>query len=443
MINFLLSLLFIANAGLPPTTSKVTGDTNNITTFNFQFPNFTGTHTGTTIALGTNSIAGGGTGQVTKGAAFDALSPMTTKGDVIAFSTTGVRVAVGSDGQVLTADSASTPGVKWAAIPSAATQLNEFKNGGFKSSVAASAFTINLTQADGSTNPGAGASAVLIGFRSATGSSGAYNERSVTGALSVVVPSGATLGQVSAVNQYVWIYALDDAGTVDLCVSGVDVFMDGTLNASTQISAGATSGTVLYCTSTHAGSLPTRLIGRALVNEATAGTWASNTTELAILPVLVKTTTAETTATLAAPTAATPPTFGTTTTDRSICARDGQFEECRFEVVQTVGGTTGTGDYRWAVPSCTIDSNFVTFFTASSSALTNKVGDCHLNNGGNTSLSGQVSVYDSTHVRCLSSSTSSSSTFNSQSSTAFPLNVAIQITFNFRVPCLGWSTYGP
>lgn len=397
-----------------------------------------GTWTGTTIA-----IANGGTGQTAKAAAFDALSPMTTKGDIIAYSTTGARVAIGTDGQVLTADSASTPGLKWAAIPSAASQSNEFKNGGFTTSIAASAFTIRLKQSDGSTDPSTGASAVLIGFRSATGSSGGYNERSVTAALSVVVPSGATLGQTSAVNQYVWIYALDDAGTVDLCVSGVDVFLDGTLNAATQISSGATSGSVLYCTSTHSGSLPTRLIGRALVNEAAAGTWASNTTELTPTPQLVKTTTAETTATLSAPTAGTPPTYGTTTTNRTICHREGQYEECRYELVQTVGGTTGTGDYRWAVPNCTIDSAFVTFFTASSSALTNKVGDCHMNNGTNTSLSGQVSVYDSTHVRCLSSSTSSSSTFNSQSSTAFPLNVAMQMTFTLKVPCVGWSNYGP
>lgn len=55
----------IALAGFPPTTSKVSGDTSNITTFNYQFPNFTGTHTGTTVSLGVNSVLGGGTGQTT------------------------------------------------------------------------------------------------------------------------------------------------------------------------------------------------------------------------------------------------------------------------------------------------------------------------------------------------------------------------------------------
>lgn len=58
---FLTILSLSVWAGLPPTTSKVIGDAANKTTFNFQFPNFTGTHTGTTIALGVNNIAGGGT----------------------------------------------------------------------------------------------------------------------------------------------------------------------------------------------------------------------------------------------------------------------------------------------------------------------------------------------------------------------------------------------
>jgi hypothetical protein len=44
-------------------------------------------------------------------------STVTTKGDLLAAtaSATVARLGVGSDGQILTADSASTPGVKWAA----------------------------------------------------------------------------------------------------------------------------------------------------------------------------------------------------------------------------------------------------------------------------------------------------------------------------------------
>lgn len=64
---------------------------------------------------GTVAIANGGTGQTSQTAAFDALSPTTTKGDLIVYNgTDNVRQAVGADNYVLTADSAQATGVKWA-----------------------------------------------------------------------------------------------------------------------------------------------------------------------------------------------------------------------------------------------------------------------------------------------------------------------------------------
>lgn len=62
------------------------------------------------------SILDGGTGASTALAGFDNLSPLTTKGDVIAYSTTNARLPVGTNGQVLTADSVEVLGMKWVSV---------------------------------------------------------------------------------------------------------------------------------------------------------------------------------------------------------------------------------------------------------------------------------------------------------------------------------------
>lgn len=70
-----------------------------------------------TGVTGTLPIVNGGTGQTSQTNAFDALAPTTTKGDLIVSNgTDNVRVAVGgTNGHVLTVDSAESTGVKWAA----------------------------------------------------------------------------------------------------------------------------------------------------------------------------------------------------------------------------------------------------------------------------------------------------------------------------------------
>jgi len=86
------------------------------------------TTSGTLTLGGTLAIANGGTGQTAKAAAFNALSPNTTKGDITVYSTTNVRQAVGTNGQVLIADSAQATGVRWANADSIAGQTIRFLN---------------------------------------------------------------------------------------------------------------------------------------------------------------------------------------------------------------------------------------------------------------------------------------------------------------------------
>jgi len=53
------------------------------------------------------------------------VSPLTTKGDVYTFDTGNARLPVGTNGQVLTADSTQTQGIKWAAAATGALILLE------------------------------------------------------------------------------------------------------------------------------------------------------------------------------------------------------------------------------------------------------------------------------------------------------------------------------
>lgn len=60
------------------------------------------------------AVAKGGTGATTKTVGFDNLSPLTTKGDLIAFNgSNNIRIGVGADGQFLAAASGQASGLQW------------------------------------------------------------------------------------------------------------------------------------------------------------------------------------------------------------------------------------------------------------------------------------------------------------------------------------------
>jgi hypothetical protein len=89
---------------------------------------WSGINPGQTIA-----IADGGTGQTTQTAAFDALAPTTTAGDIIVHNgTDNVRQGIGSDGQVLVADNTQPNKLKWATLQQGAKNYityGTFENG--------------------------------------------------------------------------------------------------------------------------------------------------------------------------------------------------------------------------------------------------------------------------------------------------------------------------
>jgi hypothetical protein len=147
-------------------------------------------------------------------------------------------------------------------IPKADLYPQSFQIGG---TVAANALTATLQPTP-------------ITFRSATVSSGAINNRIVATALSLTVPSGATLGTINAIQSRLVLLAIDNSGTVELAIvniSGGNQLDETNLISTTAISAGSTAANVIYSTTART-SVPYRVVGFIESTQATAGTWATS-----------------------------------------------------------------------------------------------------------------------------------------------------------------------
>lgn len=149
---------------------------------------------------------------------------------------------------------------------------------GLAFSVAASAMTISLKTAAAA--DGTAAAPAPIPFRSATASSGARNVRHVTAALSMVVSSGSTLGCVSATDTWLFVYAMDNSGTVELAVCRTYQGKHLIGSTTAEGAAGtADSGVIIYST-TARSNVPMTLVGAVKTNQTTAGTWAAVPTDV-------------------------------------------------------------------------------------------------------------------------------------------------------------------
>lgn len=122
------------------------------------------TTSGTITISGTLALANGGTGQTSKTAAFDALSPTTTKGDLIVYNgTDNIRVAAGTNDQVLIADSTQASGVKWGSPPASAPSLQ---------TTGVVLLESDFCEASSNSNLGAGQGGTIGPFRWYNGSGG-------------------------------------------------------------------------------------------------------------------------------------------------------------------------------------------------------------------------------------------------------------------------------
>jgi hypothetical protein len=199
-------------------------------------------------------------------------------------TTTLTKLSPGTSGKFLRSNgSGSAP--SYESVSGAATNESELlENLSLAASVASNALTISLKDQAGS-DP-SGSSQIRIGFRNSIAATGTYNIRSVSSSLSVTVSSGSTLGFTAGFNEYVYIYAIDNSGTVELAVVGGAHLMDeGSLVSSTAEggAGGADTRYTLYSTTART-NVPIRLIGRMKFNLSTAGTWDSIPSEISIAP---------------------------------------------------------------------------------------------------------------------------------------------------------------
>ena len=229
-------------AGLSATLAVGSGGTG-VTTFTAANNALYSTSAGA-LTAGTLPVAAGGTGVTTFTAANNAL--YSTSAGALTAGT--LPVAAGGTGGTVGGVQPIQP---------------------ITASVATSALTVTL-------NP------TILNFRNTPLTSGTINTRTVATAISVVVPSTATLGTVSAQQSRLVLLALDNAGTVELAVvniAGGTNLDETTLISTTAISAAATAANVIYSTTART-SLPFRVVGYIESTQATAGTWATAPTTI-------------------------------------------------------------------------------------------------------------------------------------------------------------------
>lgn len=131
-------------------------------------------------------------------------------------------------------------------------------------SVAASALTITL-------NP------TILDFRSSTLTSGTVTTVVVPAAISLTIPSGATIGTVNNVQSRIMVLAINNAGTVELAavnISGGSSLNETTLITTVTNASGGNSATAYYST-TARSNVAYRVVGYVESTQATAGTWAT------------------------------------------------------------------------------------------------------------------------------------------------------------------------
>jgi hypothetical protein len=218
--------------------------------------NTTGTAANVT---GTVAILNGGTGQTTAGAAFNALSPITTTGDLILGTgvNTASRLPIGANGYLLTSDGTTA---SWVQAPAGGvTTFSAGTTGLTPSSATGGAVTLAGTLA--LANGGSGQTSAQLGMNAFAGAvtSGSYLRGNGTN----VVMNTIQVADVPTLNQNTTGTASNVTGTVAIA------------NGGTNSTALATAGGSAYGTGTAYAFTAAGTAGQVLTSAgASAPVWS-------------------------------------------------------------------------------------------------------------------------------------------------------------------------
>lgn len=206
----------------------------------------------------------GGTGETTSTNAFDALSPTTTKGDLIVNNgTDNIRLSVGTHGYVLSADSAAAAGVSWQSVSGGGgttTFAATFDNSGtgaasgttFNGSAARtiSYNTIGAPKTDGTNATGTWGINISGNAATATSATSATTATSVSNAVTFTNTGGAVAGttfngSVARVIDYSTLGAPKADGTGASGTWGINISGNAATATSATSATSATTATNL------------------------------------------------------------------------------------------------------------------------------------------------------------------------------------------------------
>lgn len=157
-------------------------------------------------------------------------SPLTTKGDLYTYSTTDARLGVGTNGQVLTADSTAATGIKWATAAGGGGKVLQVVYGSTSTGASSSSSTYADTGLTASITPSATSSKILVIY--SQNGNNKDNTQSGNG-LSLRLLRGATELQVTATYQM---------------FSGTAITLYGTSIGGTYLDSPSTTSSTTYKT---------------------------------------------------------------------------------------------------------------------------------------------------------------------------------------------------